>query len=241
VAGSEPDDHHGRITLQTVADMRQELPPEEFMRECLGWWEDGDDGAAQVFGAGRWEACARELPMPEKVAAIGVAVSVDRTWASIAASSVVEMVDDPEDPEAEPVDRVFVAAVMGREDVAWLVDEVKRIQDEHDCAVVIDKKGPTSDLLEELGDADVAVEALTLDEYAEACSRFFDKVRGGQLAHPSSAELDEAISGAAWRTVGDRRVWGRKTSTRDVSMLEAATLAAYGAEKFGEGGSFNVF
>jgi hypothetical protein len=72
---------------------------------------------------------------------------------------------------------------------------------------VIDEKGPTKDLLEELEDADVAVEAYTLDEYAEACSRFFDKVRAGQLhpQHPSSAELDEAVAGAAWRTVGDRR------------------------------------
>lgn len=231
----------GRINLQTIEDLRQELPAEEFMRESLGWWEDSVDGAALIFGQGRWEACARDVPMPAKVAAIGVAVSVDRTWASIAASSVVEMLDDPADPEAEPVDRVFVAAVDGRDEVDWLIAEVKRIQAEHDCAVVIDEKGPTKDLLEQLQDADVSVETLTLDEYAEACSLFFDKVRAGQLAHPSSADLDEAVSGAAWRTVGDRRVWGRKVSARDVSMLEAATLAAYGAEKFGEGGTFNIY
>jgi hypothetical protein len=35
----------GRISLQTIADMRQELPPEEFMRECLGWWDEADAGA----------------------------------------------------------------------------------------------------------------------------------------------------------------------------------------------------
>ena len=40
-----------------------------------------------------------------------------------------------------------------------------------------------------------------------------------------------------WRTVGDRQVWGRRKS--EVSMLEAATLAAYGAEKFGSG--FNIY
>jgi hypothetical protein len=76
----------------------------------------------------------------------------------------------------------------------------------------------------------VAVETVNLDEYAEACSRFFDKVRAGELMHPSSAELDEAVSGAVWRTVTDRQVWGRRKSTRDVSMLEAATLAAAGVE-----------
>ena len=45
-------------------------------------------------------------------------------------------------------------------------------------------------------------------------------------------ELDDAVSGAAWRTVGDRQVWGRRKSATDVSMLEAATLAAHAAEKF---------
>ena len=67
-------------------------------------------------------------------------------------------------------------------------------------------------------------------------TRFFDKVRDQQLIHPSSAELDAAVSGAAWRTVGDRQVWGRRKS--EVSMLEAATLAVHGAEQLG---AFNIY
>lgn len=229
----------GRISIQTIADLRQELPPEEFARESLGWWDEPDAGAAAVFGPGRWEACAGEpLEMPSAPAALGVAVSVDRTRASIAAASMVEVLEDPNDPEGEPVDRLFVAAVDSRDEVDWLVAELHRIQSETDCVVVIDEKGPTKDLLKDLEDGDVAVEAISLDEYAEGCSRFFDKVRTGGLLHPSSAELDEAVSGAVWRTVGDRQVWGRRKSSKDVSMLEAATLAAYGAEKFG---AFNIY
>jgi hypothetical protein len=231
----------GRISIQTIADLRQELPPEEFMRESLGWWDEPDGGIAAVFGPGRWEACAGEpLELPESPAAIGVAVSVDRLWASIASASTVEVLADPNDPESEPVDRLFVAASDRREDVGWLVEELARIQKAHpDLIIVIDKKGPTADLIKDFEDADVAVESVDLNEYAEACSRFFDKVRGGELMHPSSAELDEAVAGAAWRTVGDRQVWGRRKSASDVSMLEAATLAAHGAEKFGA--SFNVY
>lgn len=236
----------GRISLQTIANIRQELPPEEFARESLGWWDEPDQGAAAVFGPGRWEVCAGQpVEMPEAPAAIGVAISVDRTWASIAAASTVEALEDETgavaeetDPEAEPVERLFVAAVDRREDVGWLVAEVARIQAETDCVVVIDEKGPAKDLIPDFEDADVALETVNLDEYAEACARFFDKTRAGLLMHPSSSELDEAVSGAAWRTVGDRRVWGRQKSTRDVSMLEAATLAAHGAEKFG---AFNIY
>ncbi|HEY1178598.1 MAG TPA: hypothetical protein VGF17_20785 [Phytomonospora sp.] len=229
----------GRISVATIAALRQELPPEEFARESLGWWDEPNAGAAAIFGAGRWEACAGEpLEMPEHPTAVGVAVSVDRTWASIASASTVEVLIDPNDPESEPTDRLFVAASDRREDVGWLVDELKRIQQSHpESVIVIDAKGPAKDLLKDFEDADIAIEAVTFDEYAEACSRFFDKVRAGELMHPSSTELDEAVTGAAWRTVGDRQVWGRRKS--EVSMLEAATLAAFGAEKFGSG--FNIY
>ncbi|WP_134740006.1 hypothetical protein [Nocardioides sp. 503] len=224
----------GRITIETLANVRQVLTADEWFRECMGFWDEPKtDVVPPIFGTGKWEACAGEpFEQPEAPAVIGVAVSVDRLWASIAAASIVEVLEDPNDSEAEPIDRVFVAATDRREDVTWLVAELKRIQAKTDCAIVIDEKGPTKDLLKDLEDADVAVETVTLDEYAEACSRFFDKVRGGNLLHPSSTELDEAVAGATWRTVGDRGVWGRRKSATDVSMLEAATLAAYGAEKF---------
>lgn len=231
----------GRINIQTIADLRQELPPEEFARESLGWWDEPDAGAGVVFGPGRWEACAGEpLERPEAPVAIGVAVSVDRLWASIAAASPVEVLDDPNDPESEPADRSFVAPVDRREDVGWLVAELQRIQKAHpDVVIVIDEKGPTKDLIKDFEEGDIAFETVSLDEYAEACSRFFDKVRAGRLLHPSATELDDAVSGAAWRTVGgDRQVWGRRKSAKDVSMLEAATLADYGAEKFG---AFNIY
>lgn len=227
-----------RISLDTIAALRQELPPAEFARESMGWWDEPDTGAGVIFGPGRWEACAGEpLVRPESPAAVGVAVSVDRLWASVAAASPVEVAEDQDDPEAEPVERSYVAPVDRREDVAWLVDEVKRIQDAHDCVVVLDEKGPAKDLITDFEDADVSLETVSLDEYAEACARFFDKVRSGRLLHPGAVELDAAVSAATWRMVGDRRVWGRRTGG-EVSMLEAATLADYAAEKFG---AFNIY
>jgi hypothetical protein len=228
----------GRISIQTIADLRQELPPEEFARESLGWWDEPNAGAAATFGPGRWEACAGEPDrLPAAPSALGVAVSVDRLWASIAAATMVEVLPDPvEDPEGEPVDRTFVAPVDRREGVDWVVAELKRIQGEHDCAVVVDEKGPAADLIPLLEDADVAVETVNLNEYAEACSRFFDKVRAGEIIHPSAQELDDAVEAAEWRSVGDRRVWGRKGG--DISMLESATLAAHGANALG---AFNIY
>ena len=47
-----------------------------------------------------------------------------------------------------------------------------------------------------------------------------------QIRHGNTTELNDAIERAAWRMVGDRKLWGRKQSTGDISMLEATTLAA---------------
>lgn len=228
-----------RTPHESMLRLRENLPSDDaWRREGLGVWDEFNDSRPSIFGKGNWEACATQEDKPASPAAIGVAVSVDRLYASIAAASMVEVLQDESDPESEPVERPFVAAVDRRPGIGWLVAEVKRIQDEHDCMVVIDEKGPTKDLLKDLEDADVAVEARTLDEYAEACSRLFDKVQAGAVLHPASSELDAAVAGAVWRTVGDRQVWGRRKSEADVSMLEAATLAAHAAESVG---AFNIY
>lgn len=223
------------LDLDTLAADREALDDDSFGRECLSIWPQIPElDMDSTFGKGKWATCATTIDFPEAPLAIGVAVSVDRLWASISAAALIEPPepeDDDEDVDLEP--SVFVAASDRRAETDWLVAEVKRIQDKFDCAVVIDEKGPASDLLEDFDKADVAVETVNINEYADACSKFFDKVRAGRILHPSSPELNAAVAGSEWRYVNDRRVWGRRASVSDVSMLEAATLAAYGAEEFG--------
>lgn len=211
--------------------------PEDWRREGMGVWDDPEEAKVDVFGPGKWAACRTDMAPPATPAAIGVAVSVDRLHASIAAAAVVEVVP-ADDPEGEPVERIYVAPVERRDGVAWTIAEAKRIQEAYDCMVVIDEKGPTKDLISDFEDEDVALEPQSLDQYAEACSRFFDKVQAGEVLHPGGAELDAAVAGAVWRPAGDRQVWGRRKSESDVSMLEAATLAAHSAQTVG---AFNIY
>jgi hypothetical protein len=217
----------GRMSLETIQDFRDSMPPEEFMRECLTWWEDPQSTLSSVFGPGRWDSCkAKSAAFPLRPTAIGVAVSEDRTWSSIAAATIVEIPD----PSGDGVLEVpYIAAVARREGVGWLPDEVARIQAETDCMVLVDEKGPASNLVEDLEDADAAVEPVSVNDYANACSSFYDAVRERRIVHGATTELDEAVAGAEWRPMGDRKVWGRRNSTTDVSMLEAATLAVHGA------------
>lgn len=201
-----------------VAEVERELgllrtDPEAFARERLGWWGDPAMASANAFGPGAWERLAVDGLEPV-VEAIGLAVSWDRSTASIGAAAGGDMA------------RVGVAD--RRPGVGWLVAEAKRIQDKHDCVVVLDSRGPTSDLIPALEAAGVRLTLATTTDVLDGCATIFDRVREGTVAHPGHPDLDVAVAGAAKRPVGDRWAWGRKQSTGDVSMLEAVTLALWG-------------
>jgi len=232
---------------------------EEYFRERLSsGCEDKSTTGQTIFGpAAHWQRCGldlededAEVEAPHKPEAIGIAVSVDRTVASIAASAMLTLVaadfakgrrrevTDDDDAEIETIEVPYVAPVDRRDGVAWVIAEAKRIQDDTECLVLVDEKGPTSDLIKDLEDAGVKVTTLTLDECSAAYSRIYDRVTIGGLIHPNASELDDAVGGAAWRMVGDRRVLGRRQSVEEVSMLEAGTFAIYGADVLGAGSAY---
>lgn len=220
----------GRISIQTIADLRQELPPDEFARESLGWWEDPDNGGDSVFGPGRWPDCKVDPALvgepPTDGLTIGVAVSIDQQWTSLGAGgrwgdSRIH-VGPTEDAEGL-ADR--------RRGTLWVPARVKQLQDHYGCAVVIDEKCPDPNLAKALEDAGVKVHRANLEEVVTACAAIFNEVRDGLLTHFGTQELDDAVAGAVQRAIGDRWAWGRRKSESDVSMLEACTLAALGVRE----------
>jgi hypothetical protein len=204
---------------------RQSGKLSDFCRAYLNQWKpkprDGEETAL-----GDWSACGAVLDTAPKPEAIGLAVSLDGDSGSIAAATVLES------------GRVFVAAVDRRpieladeadeSRTLWLITEAKRIQDLYQCAVAVDLKGPAGTLVPRLEEAGVKVTTAKLEDYVQACADMVEDVRTRTLAHMGHPDLDEAVLGARWRTVGDRRVFGRKQSVSDIAMLEAATLAAWG-------------
>lgn len=203
----------GRLNIAEVERERKLMSPETFARERLGWWGDPEADMSGAFPVGAW-ANARSEEQPEP-SVIGVAVSFDQSFGSIAAAgSVGEL--------------VHVGAVDRRPGTAWLVAETLRIQREHGCAVVIDEKGPGADLIPVLEDAGVRLIKAKLSDYLDACASFYRGIQERTATHGDTDELNAAVAGAQKRTVGDRWAWGRRASITDVSMLEAATLAAWG-------------
>lgn len=204
------------LTLDYLRSERQALPAAEFARERLGWWDE-PEGAAAVFGPGKWEACSGNgRPGGLKPGALAVAVSFELTHGAIGAAGVHE-------------DVTYLKPLQHGPGTAWLIEAAAKEQSKHGVDVVIDSKGPAADLIPDLEDAGVKLKILNTGEVLDACAGLFGLVRDGKARHQSFDELDAAVAAAVKRPVGDRWAWGRRKSTADISTLEAVTLAAYWA------------
>ncbi|HWU23080.1 MAG TPA: hypothetical protein VN088_16200 [Nocardioides sp.] len=204
-----------RITEAEIARERHLMSPEDFARERLGWWGLSDDDV-DVFGSGLWRACAVSESAPASIGLVlGAAVSVDRAWSSIAAAGRVG-------------DRVQIGAVDRRRGTQWLPSVLADIAKRRGAPVVVDGRGPAAMFGPELERLGVRVLTAATSDVCDGCARIYDLVQSRRLAHPAHPELDEAVRNATTRHVGDRWAWARRRS-EDVSMLEAATLAVWGA------------
>lgn len=213
------------LGLDSLQADREALDADSFGRECLSIWPTVPElDLDAAFGKGAWQACESDAEV-SKPAAIGVAVSVDRKWASIGVASERpgSRLGSYEDPDGNR---------SRRSGTSWVVAEAKRLQDAHGCVVVVDSKGPAETLIDKLVEAGVAVKTTTTDEYVGACADLFDAVNDGAISHAGATDdlLTAAVGMAETRKVGDRWAWARRGSG-DISMLEAVTLAYWAAAK----------
>jgi hypothetical protein len=204
-----------RIMIDTIRNERLALPPEEFGRERLGWWDDPGH-LEHIYGADKWARCA--IPVqdepPTSGITLGIAVSVDRAWSSISGATPLP-------------GRELVGLLDRRRGTDWVVDEAKRLQEKLKCLVGIDSRGPAADLIEPLKAAGVNLRLLSTTQILDANAAFFDKVQTATIAHMTHPEIEDAVRGAQRRPVSDRWAVGRRNSTADVSPLEAAVIADY--------------
>ena len=204
-----------RIRTETIRNERLALPPEEFGRERLGWWDEPGQ-LEHIFGADKWARCAiptQDTP-PTAGIALGIAVSIDRGWSSISGATPLP-------------GRELVGLLDRRRGTDWVVGEAKRLQDKLKCLVGIDSRGPAADLIDPLKAAGVTLRLLSTTDVLDANAAFFDKVQTTVIAHMTHPEIEDAVRGAQRRPVSDRWAVGRRTSASDVSALEGAIIADY--------------
>lgn len=201
------------MTVEYVQSERDALPPGEFGRERLGWWDDPT--TSELFGPKKWEnGERRERPADLAIQAFGIAVSMDLTSSAIVAG-------------ATNAEGSWMKPLQHGPKTNWVVEKAKKLQDTYGATVVIDGRGPGAVLIPHLETAGVRVHVASTADVLDACATLETKVKDGELLHTPAPELDDAVIGAVKRPVGDRWALGRKDSTDDITTLEAGTLAIW--------------
>jgi hypothetical protein len=205
-----------RITAEHIEAERRALPPEEFARERLGWWEEP---AGNVAGLplNLWEASA--LPdLPGTLLALSVDVTPDLAFASVGRATAVP-------------GGVLLDLARHRRRTSWVADEVARLRSDLGVPVVLDLGGPAAVLNSELARMETPIVTVNpaTGDVAQACSALLDGLIRRTVWHSADPLLDAAVRGASRRPLGDGAwAWSRKNSLADISPLVAVTLALWG-------------
>ncbi|MGZ4617167.1 MAG: hypothetical protein ACXV3F_00255 [Frankiaceae bacterium] len=208
-----------RIGVEYIANERRALPPAEFARERLGWWDEPDADEPPVIHSGAWadQEDADSAPEDPYGVCFAVSVSQDRTWAQIASAG------------RRADGGLHVEIVDNRRGTRWVIDRVVELRDRwQPCAVVVNPAGPEGSLIADLTEAGVDVVQPTSRDLGQAFGMFFDGVMVEKtLWHRPDALLGVAVEAARSRPLGDAKTWDQRGST-DISPLVAASNALWG-------------
>jgi hypothetical protein len=192
-----------RITWEYVRAERRALPPEEFARERLGWWDEPEDDASRAFDMKRWADLADKDAERGKAPVFAVATAPDRSWSAIAVAW------------RRPDGLVQVMLADYKQGASWVPDRLAELRTKWRGSVVADtaSRGMVNDA------DDIAA--------APAHNALADAVEAGTVRHGNEAALNVAIAAARWKPTGDTQVLDRKGSV-DISPAAAAALAVHG-------------
>ncbi|WP_435643867.1 terminase [Streptomyces sp. H49] len=211
-----------RISLDYVASERRALPPSEFARERMGWWDDPVEGLVPI-SAEAWVACIDEESSVQDPVAIAVDVTPDRSRAAIAVAG------------RRSDGAMHGELIEHKAGTGWVVDRLVELASRwNPCSVVVDPSGPAGSFEKELLERGFRPEGgrwrlqlVGSREYAQACGALVDDVVNGRWRHLGQQPLAVAVEGARTRPLAEAWAWSRRHS-EDISPLVAVTLARHG-------------
>lgn len=215
-----------RIMMTTIEGEVEQMPPDTFARERLGWWSPiVEHKIDYAIPAETWDACKSTEPKPEGKTAYGVKFSADGTLATLAGAVI------PKDGAAR------ISLIEQRptgHGTRWLADWLNERADKASC-VVIDGRNGADVLVDKIADTwkhknsvvrpsakDVVSAASTLcDALAEQTVTWYEPQE--QLRESAVTSVKRPIGGG-WGFGGDNSspieacalaLWGAKNSKRD--------------------------
>jgi hypothetical protein len=206
-----------RVTVETIRSMRQSMPPEEFGREFMVWWDDpADVENTELLEA--WGYChdANSAPSGRPVLAIDVAPG------SLSAAIVAAM--------WRPDGLSHLEVVAHGPTADWVVGRAAELKARHrPLDWILDPAGPAGALLPGLAEVGIEPRQMTTRDLGQSCEAIAAAINARQLRHLGDPVLSRALAGAAKRDIGDGLwAWSRRKSAADICPLVAGTEALWG-------------
>jgi hypothetical protein len=219
ILAANPTISTGRIRVETIRNFRQALPPEEYMRECLGWWDDVDV-REQPIDVVKWTALAEDVMPPDGPPDyFALTQSPDRIG-YIAVGFRVGGASFVDIAEAGRVD-----------DSSKIVDWFKQRRGRGKRVVVaIDSRDPAAAYVNELRAAKIRVNVTTQSDSVRACGGLESDVESKTVQHIDQPIVRKGFESAKKRMVGKAGQWefDLDDPTPEVAAVRAITLARYG-------------
>lgn len=222
----------GRITEQSIQELRDDMSAAGFAREVLGIWPPDLSTGYQVIPADDWTAAEDPTSQVLMPVALAAAVSLDRSRAAIAACG--RRADGKLHVEITSEELPGGVLLDNRAGVPWVVPRLVALAARHKpCAIVLDEFGPTGSLIPAIEEAGLTVTRIKTGDVGRAFGMFYDAVSGSDvgarnLRHLGQPELTAAVAGASKRSIGDASAWDRRSAGVDITPLVAATNALWG-------------
>lgn len=211
------------IQESTVEAECEQMDPDTFARERLGWWDNALSGKSTVIPRDKWDACATDEAPEDGTFVYGVKFAPDNSSVSLCGC----LKPDEGDPVIE-----HIATEPMSEGIGWLVDWLIAREGRAAC-VVIDGKNGAQLLVERLASRGMGRRAICVPRTADvvaACSRLLDAVNEGTVRHTSQGFLMESATLTTRRRIGSDGGWGfQSTESAQAEPIEACALALWQA------------
>ena len=210
------------IDISAVEGECQQMQPDVFARERLGWWSPVGVVQNVALDGSKWLECQRDAGTTEGKLAFGVKFTADGGTVAISWARAVK-------GGGSYVELYDVQGAGGG--TANIADMLLRNKDEI-AAVCIDGKTGAAALVQRLHDGRFPKKAIipsSASVVQSAATMLRDEVNAGTLGHVASPALDESAMKSVRRDIGHDG-WGFGDGANSISApIESASLALYAA------------
>lgn len=210
-----------RILLSTIEGEAEQMAPDSFARERLGWWSPKPtEHAEYIIAEVAWDRCASDEPKPDGKTAYGVKFAADGSAVCLCGAVL---------PKDGPARISLIELQPGGRGIAWLADWLNARYGKASC-VVIDGRGGADVLVDRIRDVwrvKTAVVRPSARDVVAAAGLLINTIsESGLTWYRQQQALRESAVTATKRPIGGGFGFGGDNSL----PIEACALALWGAQ-----------